>query len=293
MTKLECEKYEKWLLNGCYKELSEEIEPCELPIGIQPSGAKVYNFTEVNYSNQELMGMYLAGTLSYILKGYAMPTENGFENTKKHQIILGNEFFEFIRSFTKRVLTAYKKGEDKYKWLKYNAFPQPIQNEQLFNPREKFVYYYTEGFLIYDILGPTPYNLWGNYGLIYLMPLYVRNLACSSDVDVRPMVKDILEFYERNLHNDNINYVLRTLAPYFIFYLGSFCTKEEKDMVENYLSVFCKNRKVIEQVETNYFYAKYIDDANIEMHKKMIMSCDFWDTKMINDLNEVAFKKRK
>ncbi len=291
MTKLECEK---WLLNNCYKELNEEIEPCKLPIGIPPSWARIYNFTEVNYSNQEIMGMYLASTLSYILKGYTMPTENGFENTKKHQIILGNEFFEFIRSFTKRVLTAYEKGEEKYKWLKCNGFPVPIRNEQLFNPEEKFVYYYPfQKVLIYDILGNTPYNHWANYGLIYLMPLYAQNLACSSDVDISPMVKDILEFYERNLHNDNINYVLRTLAPYFIFYLGSFCTKDEKNMVENYLSVFCKETKPIDQVETNYLYAKYIDDANIEMHKKMIMSCNSEYTKKINDLNEVALKRRK
>ncbi len=285
MTKLKCEK---WLLSGCYQELSEEMEPFQISVG--PIKRITNYFTEVNYTNQDFNGMYFRSLLSYLLSGEAVPKNNSWENTKNNKIILGEEFLEFIRSFTKRVLTSYELGEEKYKWLKEEAFF--VTQEQLFNPEEKFLYYYHNKTNIYDVLGGI-FDNGCNVGLLYLMPIYVRNLACSSDVDVRPFVEDILEFYQRDFVNDNINYVLRNLAPYFIFYLGSFCTKEEKDMVENYLSVFCKNRKVIEQVETNYFYAKYIDDANIEMHKKMIMSCDFWNTKMINDLNEVAFKKRR
>ena len=251
-----------------------------------------YYFTEVNYSNQDHIGIYLRGLLNYLLEGQAIPKNNGWENTRKNSIILGKEFLEFISLFTKRILTAYELGEEKYIWLKEEAFF--VKKEQLFNPGVKFLNRFNKEILIYDVLdGTYYYNNGCNVGLLYLMPLYVRNLTCSSDVNVRPYVKDILEFYQKDFNNDNINYILRAFAPYFIFYLGSFCTEEEKAMVENYLSILDEKYSLKPQIETNYLYAKYIDGADIEMHKKMIMSGDIWYTKMINDLNEIAFRKRR
>ena len=287
MTKLE---YEQWLLNDCYKELNEEIEPFQVPIRMNPT-IITYYFTEVNYSNQDHIGICLRGLLNYLIEGQAILKNNSWENTRKKSIILGKEFLEFISLFTKRILTAYELGEEKYFWLKEETFF--VKKEQLFNPGEKFLHYPHIEINIYDVLGSIYDNNGCNVGLLYLMPIYVRNLACSSDVDVRPFVKDILDFYQKDFNNDNINYILRAFAPYFIFYLGSFCREEEKAMVENYLSILDEKYSIKSQIETNYLYAKYIDGADIEMHKKMIMSGNIWNTKMIEDLNEIVFRKRK